>query len=107
MYCTPDAQSRLARRAGMQMPRHQLLGIGSNRGIIAKSREPMHERFFTKPGELALGVVARGLGNCFLCGSEGDGAFEVRAQFAVPDKIERLRGKRNPLAREAGNLFEP
>src|ERR1019366_2451071 len=55
----------------------------------------------------AVRVVARCLGNCFLCGCERDGAFEVRAQFAVPDKIKWLRGEGNAVAREAGNLFEP
>src|ERR1700689_5370194 len=89
------------------MSRHQLLGIRGGRGVIAKAGEPMHESLLTEPRELALGVMTRGLGNCFLCGGEGDSAFEVRAQFAVPNKIKRLRGEWNAVAHEAGNLFKP
>ena len=89
------------------MPRHQLLGVGADRRIIAKAGEPVHERLLAEPGELALGVAARGLGNCFRGGSERDRAFEVRAQFAVADEVERLGVGRNAAAHEAGNFLEP
>ena len=63
---------------------------GNDGGIVAEAGKPVHEGLLAEPGELALGVVARGLGNGFCGGSQGDGAFEVRAQFAVSDEVEWL-----------------
>lgn len=76
--------------AGIHMPRCQLLRGGDNCGIVAEAGEPVDEGFFAKPGELALGVAARGLGNGFGGGGEGNGAFEMSMQFAVADEVKGL-----------------
>ena len=44
----------------------------------------------SEPGELALGEAARGLLDICDGGSEGDGAFEVRAEVGIADELERL-----------------
>src|ERR1700747_831303 len=95
------------RRSRMQMPRHQLLGRRSNRRIIPKSRQPMHQRLFAKPRDLALGVAASRLRNRFPCGNERDCPFKVRAQLAVSDKVEWLRIWRDAAVDQPGNFIEP
>src|SRR5882672_853680 len=91
----------------MQMSGHQPLGGGGDGGVIAESGEPVDEGFFAEPGELALGVAARGLTNRFRGGGEGDGAFEVRAQLAISDEVEWLGVVWNAAAEKSGNLFDP
>jgi hypothetical protein len=89
------------------MSSDQTLGDSGNGGIIAESGEPVDEGFLAEPGELALGVAARGLGNRFRGGSDRGGAFKVRAQLAVSDEVEWLGVEWGAAAGEAGNLVEP
>src|SRR6267143_935627 len=89
------------------MSSHQPLGSGGNGGIIAESGEPVDEGFLPEPGELALGVAARRLGNRLRGGGEGDGAFEVRAQLAISDEVEWLGVVWNAAAEKSGNLYDP
>src|SRR6266853_2020240 len=77
-------------RAGVQMPRHKMLGGSRDSRVIAKSWKPMNQRFLAEPGELALGVAALRLRNGFRGGSECDSSFKMRSQFVVPDEIERF-----------------
>src|ERR1700675_3195392 len=67
----------------------------------------MNLGLLAEPGELALGVAARGLGNRFCGGGDGDGTLKVRAQFAVSNEVEWLRVKWNAAADQAVYLFEP
>lgn len=73
-----------------QLSRHKLLGGGDNCRIVAEAGEPVYERLLAEPGDLAFGVAARSLGDGFRGSGEGDGAFEVRMQFAVSDEVEGL-----------------
>src|SRR5216683_966236 len=57
-------------------------------GVIAKPGKPAHVRFFTKPGELPLGVTAGGLLNRGPRFFQSNLAPEDRAQFPVANKIK-------------------
>src|ERR1700674_1056109 len=89
------------------MPRHQLLGSSNNCRIVTEAGEPVYEGLLAEPGELPFGVAARGLGNGFRGGCQGDGAFQVGLQFAVSDEVEWLRILGNAAADKAGNFLEP
>jgi hypothetical protein len=89
------------------MSGNQPLGGRGDGGIIAESGEPVDQRSLAEPGELALGVAARRLGNRLRGGSERDGAFEVRAQLPVPGEVEWLGVEWNATADEAGNFIDP
>src|SRR3982074_11915 len=95
------------RRIETQMSCNQPLGGGGYGGSIPESGEPVDQGFLAEPGELALGVAARRLGNRLRGGGEGDGAFEVRAQLAISDEVEWLRVVWNAAAEKPGNLFDP
>src|SRR5215467_13218564 len=95
------------RCAGSKLRSHKLLGSRDDGGIIAKAREPLHERLLAEPCHLALGVAARRLNNGLRGGVQGDRTVEVRAQLAVPDEIERFRIERNALSNQTRHLFQP
>jgi hypothetical protein len=84
---------------------NQPLGGGYG-GIITESGEPVDQGFLAEPGELALGVAARRLGNRFHRNSERDDAFESRAWLALLEEVERLGVEWNAATHEVGNLFD-
>src|SRR5258708_22685235 len=88
-------------RAGVQIPRHKMLGGSRDSRVIAKSWKPMNEGFLAEPGELALGVAARRLRNSFRGGSECDSSFKMRSQFVVPDEIEWFGVERYAAANQS------
>jgi hypothetical protein len=50
-------------RIRLQMSGNEPLGGSGKSCVIAESGEPMHLGFLAEPGELALGVATRRLGN--------------------------------------------
>jgi hypothetical protein len=89
------------------MSSSQPSGGSGNGGVTSKTGEPVDKEILAEPGELALGVVARGLGNRFHRNSERDDAFESRARLALLEEVERLGVEWNAATDEAGNLFDP
>ena len=81
---------RTCNRTVFLMSRHQLLGSSDNCRIVAEAGKPVDEGLLAEPGELAFGVAASGLDDGFRGGCEGNCAFEMRMQLAVPDEVERL-----------------
>jgi len=74
---------------------------------IAEAGKPGHKGILAESSELALVVVARGLGECFRRSGEGDRAFEVRIRFAVSDEADGLGIEWDAVADKARNLFKP
>ena len=89
------------------MLRRQLFRGCDSCWIFAEAGEPVHEWLLAEPGDLALGVAARGLGDGFGGGGEGDSAFEMSMQFAVADEVEGFGVLRNAFADEVGNFILP
>src|SRR5262249_48661395 len=67
-------------------------GSGSRHGlrVVAETGKPMDAKFPAKPGDLALGILARALLDRGLCRFERDFAAKMGAQFTIADEVEGL-----------------
>src|SRR5579863_4349235 len=106
------AKSAVARRtidspASFRSRTRQIERGRSNLRIVAKARQPVHARFSSKPCDLALREIARGLLNPGDRLVERKFAPKVLPQIGVPDELKRFGIRRNPQRNQVLDLAEP
>src|SRR5215471_19595427 len=84
-------------------------GSGSRHGlrVVTETGKPMDVRFPTKPGDLALGILARALLDRGLSRFECDFAAKIGAEFTITDEVEGLGALGETRGDYTAHLVEP
>src|SRR5579875_584863 len=108
MFCACGTKSRCAKgrltgaRCGNYFQR-----LRSDTLFNSEAVEPMDPGFATKPGDLALGVTARGLLNFRHNGFEARTAQNVFAKLRVAEESERFCGSGHAYFDQVSYFLEP